>query len=25
VVARTAIGGHRLITMLAADPLPRIC
>jgi hydrogenase expression/formation protein HypE len=25
VVARTAIGGHRLITMLSADPLPRIC
>jgi hydrogenase expression/formation protein HypE len=25
VIARTAIGGHRLVTMLAADPLPRIC
>jgi hydrogenase expression/formation protein HypE len=25
VVARTAVGGHRLITMLSADPLPRIC
>jgi hydrogenase expression/formation protein HypE len=25
VVARTAMGGHRLVTMLSADPLPRIC
>jgi hydrogenase expression/formation protein HypE len=25
VVARTALGSHRLITMLASDPLPRIC
>jgi hydrogenase expression/formation protein HypE len=25
VVARTPIGAHRLVTMLASDPLPRIC
>ncbi len=25
VVARTALGSHRPITMLASDPLPRIC
>jgi len=25
VVARTAIGGKRLVSMLASDPLPRIC
>jgi hydrogenase expression/formation protein HypE len=25
VICKTPIGGHRLVTMLAADPLPRIC
>ncbi len=25
VVCKTAMGGHRLVTMLTSDPLPRIC
>jgi hydrogenase expression/formation protein HypE len=25
VISRTPVGGHRMVTMLASDPLPRIC